>query len=261
MADIDFLTLTGIILMSSVHLWGSRIAQLETVKSRGWVSFSAGASVAYVFVHVFPEIGIFQQQMLGHAGGHGQAVPFFNQPLYLAALAGLCLMFLLNSIDSRFSEEDSMIVSQQHKHYMKLFWTRAVLYGLYNLMVAYIITRRHGEGYLNTLLIAVGLMFHFLVVNIRFSEMYIEFFQKYVRWLAVTGLFLGWIFGVAVKLSDGIISTTFAVIGGMVTYVALKSELSETENQAPYYFLAGVIVYSLIILAIPFFGSSGNAVH
>lgn len=257
MLNKDFLTLAGITLVSSAHILSGRVALLDTVRSRGWISFSAGASVAYVFVHVFPEIGIFQQQVLGHSGGHGQQVTFFHQPLYMAALAGLCLLFLLNSIDSRYSEEGS----QQHKHYMKLFWTRAALYWLYNLMIAYIITQRHGEGFLNTLLIAVGLMFHFMVVNIRFAEKYHDFFQRYVRWLAVAGLFLGWLLGVAAKLPAAFISTTFAVIGGMITYVALKSELSETENQAPYYFLAGAVVYSLLILAIPFFGISNGVVH
>jgi hypothetical protein len=258
MHDFDLLTLIDIILMSSSHIWSSKVAQFETVKSRGWISFSAGASVAYVFVHVFPEIGIFQQNMLGHTGGHGQAVPFLSQPLYLAALAGLCLSFLLNSIDSRFSEEDSRVLSQHH-HYMKLFWTRAALYGVYNILVAYIVTQRHGEGFLNNLFIAVALIFHFVVINIKFREMYFEFYQKYVSWLAVAGLFLGWILGVAVKLPDAIVSTTFAFIGGMITYVALKSELSETENQAPYYFLAGAFIYSLLILAILFFGLSGGA--
>ena len=256
MADIDFLTLAGIILMSAAHLWSSRITLLDGIKKQGWVSFSAGASAAYVFAHVFPEIGVFQQQILENTGGHGQSVTFFNQPLYLAALGGLCLLFLLDSIDNKYSGDGSPNLIRKHNHFMKFFWTRAVLYGLYNLMIGYIVIQRHGEGLVNIMLIVVALMLHFTVINIRFIERYKEFYQKYVRWLAMTGLFLGWILGVAVELPAAIVATSFAIIGGMITYVAFKSELAETENKAPYYFLAGVAVYSLIILAIPFFGIS-----
>jgi hypothetical protein len=261
MHEFDILTAIGIILMSVAHIWSQRVTQLDAVKTRSWVSFSAGASVAYVFVHVFPEIGLFQQQILGKDGGHGEPVAFFNQPLYFAALVGLCLLFLLNSIESKPGEGESEKSSLQYEHYMKLFWIKAGFYGLYNLMVAYIITRRHGEGFLNILLISIGLMFHFVVVNTRFIEMYDEFFQKYVRWVAVAGLLLGWLLGAAVKLPDATVATTFAFIGGMITYVALKSELAETGNKAPFHFLAGALVFALIILAIPFFGFSTDAVH
>ena len=261
MHDLDLLTFIGIILMAAAHTWGAKLTQLEAVKTQGWVSFSAGASVAYVFVHVFPEIGIFQKKITGGTTGHGNPVAFFNQPLYLAALGGLCLLFLLNSIESKPGEGESENSSQQYERYMKLFWIKAGFYGLYNLMVAYIITQRHGEGFLNILLISIGLMFHFVVVNTRFIEMYDAFFQKYVRWVAVAGLFLGWLLGAAVKLPDAAVAITFAFIGGMITYVALKSELAETGNKAPFHFLAGAVVFALIILAIPFFGFSSSEIH
>jgi hypothetical protein len=66
--------------------------------AHGWVPFSAGASVAYVYIHVFPDISLLQQQFSGVPGHHynGQ---FFNQPLYLTALAGICLPYLLQYAD------------------------------------------------------------------------------------------------------------------------------------------------------------------
>jgi len=60
---------------------------MHIFEKHGGLSFGAGASVAYVFVHVFPEVGIFQQSMTDHGGRHG-SVLFINQPLYLVALGG-----------------------------------------------------------------------------------------------------------------------------------------------------------------------------
>jgi len=244
----QFLTLGGLALMSLAHIWGYRISQLDTIKTRGWISFSAGASVAYVFVHVFPETGIFQQQMFGH----GDTVSFVKEQLYLAALGGLCFLFLLDSIEQRFIDEKTH-PSQPYRHFLKLFWLRAILYGLYNVMVAYMVTEKPASDLVNILLIAVAFMLHFIVLNTGFIEDYGIYYQKHVRWLVVAGLFLGWLLGIFTGLADEIVATCFAFIGGMITYVALKSELTETKNQAPLHFLAGAAVYSLIILTILFF--------
>jgi len=244
----QILTLGGLGLMSLAHIWGYRISRLDTIKTRGWVSFSAGASVAYVFMHVFPEVGLFQQQLFGH----GETASFIKEQLYLAALSGLCFLFLLDSIEQHLINEN-VDPAKPYRHFLKLFWLRSVLYGLYNLMVAYMITEKPASDLVNLLLIAVALMLHFIVLNTGFIEDYGIYYQKYVRWLAVAGLFLGWILGIFTAQPDEIIATCFAIVGGMITYVALKYELTETENQAPIHFLAGVVLYSLIILTILFF--------
>jgi len=242
--------------MSLAHVWGNEINRLDTIKTRSWVSFSAGTSVAYVFVHVFPEIALFQQQLFGHDGGRS----FVKEQLYLAALAGLCLIFLLDSVEHQLAGGESP-APQPHKHYLKFFWFRTSLYGLYNLMLAYMITEQPASGLVNLLLIAVALMLHFIVLNAGFIHEYGELYQKYVRWLVVAGLFLGWVLGIFTEVQDSIVVTCFAFIGGVIAYVALRYELTDTENQAPYYFLAGVVMYSLIILAILFFDVPGIPVH
>ena len=139
---------------------------------------------------------------------------------------------------------------------MLIFSVNGFLYFLYNIMISYIITQRPGEGFINITLIAIGLMLHFVVFNIRAHEAYGELFDRYIRWPVAGGLVLGWILGVMIDLPDVITVTVFSLIGGMITYIALKSELPETGHKAPFHFLAGAVIYALIILAIPYFGLS-----
>lgn len=254
MSNNDLITLAGLLVMSLAHIVSKRTKILHAFESHGWVSFGAGASVAYVFVHIFPEIGIFQQQITGH-GGHDQSVSFINQPLYLAALGGLCLLYLLDTIESNFNDEKSNPL-QQHKYYTPFFVLRSVLYVLYNIMIAYIITQRPGEGIINITLIAIALMFHFIVINVRGHEKYGKLFERYMRWPAAGGLIIGWVLGILINIPDVITLTVFSLIGGMITYIALKSELPQTEHRAPFHFLTGVAIYAIIALAIPFFGRS-----
>jgi hypothetical protein len=128
-------------------------------------------------------------------------------------------------------------------------------------MIAYIITTRPGEGVINITLISIALTLHFIVVNNGIQDFYRELFSKYLRWFATVGLLLGWILGVLADLPDAAIVTLFALIGGMITYISLKSELPQTRHKAPAHFIAGVLVYSLIILAIPFFGRAHMGSH
>ncbi len=240
--------------MALAHIASNRVNLLNTLKTYGWISFGAGASVAYVFVHVFPEIGVFQRQITGHAGHH-QPVRFMNQPLYIISLGGLCLLYILDTIEDRFRVEGSNEL-QRHKYYVPLFSLRCFFYFLYNIMIAYIITQRPGEGLINMSLIIVALMLHFVVINTRAHEKYRELFGRYMRWPAAGGLITGWVLGIIIDLPDVITVTVFSLIGGMITYIALKSELPQTRHRAPIHFFAGAMIYALIVLAIPYFGHS-----
>ena len=252
MTEKDLLTLSGLAFMGLAHILWGKAQMIQVFERRGWISFSAGASVSYVFIHVLPEIGIFQQQIT-RSSGHHEPVPFLNQPLYLVALGGLCLLYMLDSIENGFREEGSRKF-RRHKYYLPLLTLKSILYFLYNIMIAYIITTRPGQGVINITLITVALTLHFIVVNNGFQEVYGDLFARYVRRPAALGLFLGWILGVLIDLPDVAIASVFAFIGGMITYIALKAELPQTRHKAPAFFISGALIYALLALAIPFFG-------
>lgn len=259
MSEKDIITLCGLAIMSLAHILCSRENIVRVFEKQGWISFSAGASVSYVFIHVFPEIGIFQQRLTG-ASGHHQDVGFINQPLYLVALGGLCLLYLLDTIETSYQIEDQN-GSQQQQKYMPLFYLRCSLYFVYNIMVAYIVTQRPGSGFFNITLITIALTMHFFVVNVSAKEKNGELFDRYIRWPATIGLLLGWALGILVDLPEIITVTVFSLIGGMITYIALKSELPQTRHKAPYHFFSGALIYALIVLAIPFFGHAPLGTH
>ncbi|NOR81565.1 MAG: hypothetical protein GQ529_12165 [Methyloprofundus sp.] len=52
------------------------------------------------------------------------------------------------------------------------------------------------------------------------------------------------------------VAYTFALIGGIITYTALKQELPKTSHRAPFHFLAGVVCFTLLILSVPYFGQA-----
>ena len=244
-------TITGLCLLAGVHILCGKQSWWRFFEVHGWISFSAGASVAYVFIHVFPEISILQQQ-LNSTPNHHYNGQFFSQPLYLTALAGLCLPYLLDTLELNYVENQSK--HHRRVHY-GIFAKKTGLYIFYNAMLAYMIVRRHGEGVLNMKLIVVALSLHFIVINANFIELYETLFIKYTRWFAALGLLVGAIIGATLNLSGYILPYLFALIGGMITYIALKEELPKTRHRAPFHFLSGVALYALLTLAIPYYGN------
>lgn len=250
--DKDLVSFIGLAILIGVHILSGKQKWWQFFEAHGWVSFSAGSSIAYVFIHVFPEISILQQQLTSHPTPHDSIV-FFNQPLYLTVLVGICLPYLLDTLELSYTKHKN----KQHKHiHNSIYLTRKLLYMLYNLMVAYMIVNRHSEGALSMKMIVVVLAMHFIVLNANFRETYPELFKRHIRWFAIIGLVLGAVLGMINVLPSFTLSYLFALIGGTLTYIALKQELPKTNHRSPFHFLAGVVCFSLLILSIPYFGQA-----
>ena len=250
LAENDLISFIGLSLLAGVHILCGKNSWWRFFEAHGWISFSAGASVAYVFIHIFPELNILQQNLNGITSHHynGQ---FFNHPLYLTALAGLCLPYLLDTLEISYAGNESR---HHHKIHHSIFVKKTLVYIFYNAMLAYIIIRRPGEGLMNMKLIVVALSMHFIVINANFKDNYNALFIKYIRWFAVLGLISGAILGKTMDLPHYILAYLFALIGGIITYIALKEELPKTNHRAPFHFLSGVVCYALLALAIPYVG-------
>lgn len=248
--DKDQISFIGLFVLVCTHILCGKKNWWHFFEAHGWVSFSAGASVAYVFVHVFPDISILQQQFTGIPSHHYNG-RFFNQPLYLTALAGICLPYLIDTLELNYSEHNKRCHVQIHQG---IFGLRKLLYTLYNMMLAYMIVNRHNEGLLSMKIIVIVLVMHFIVINANFKEIYNALLQRYIRWFAVLGLIFGGILGKIVTIPDFILAYLFSLIGGIITYTALKEELPKTSHRAPFHFLAGVVCFSLLILSVPYFG-------
>ena len=250
MLDKDLISIIGLAVLVGVHILCGKSNWWRFFEAHGWISFSAGASVAYLFIHVFPDISILQQQFSGAPSHHYNGL-FFSHSLYLTALAGLCLPYLLDTLELSYTEQSKKCHDQVHQ---SIFGIRKLLYTFYNMMLAYMIVNRHNEGILSMKIIVLILAMHFIVLNANFREIYKELFKKYIRWFAVLGLILGTVLAKVFTVPDFILAYVFALVGGIITYTALKQELPKTNHRAPFHFLAGVVCFSLLILSVPYFG-------
>jgi hypothetical protein len=94
--------LAGVValLFAAVHLFGGRLRFLAVMPRSAWLSAAGGVSVAYVFVHVLPELAASQRVIAAHLdrrlddeAGLAGLLHEMEAHSYVIALAGLALFF------------------------------------------------------------------------------------------------------------------------------------------------------------------------
>jgi hypothetical protein len=76
--------------LAAVHLLAGKLRFLDRIPRSRWLSFGSGISVAYVFVHLLPELAA-GQQVLDEAGAPLLAA--IESHIWLMALLGLVVFY------------------------------------------------------------------------------------------------------------------------------------------------------------------------
>ena len=92
---IVFISLIAVVALVVVHLLSGKLRFLEGNPRSAWLSIAGGVSVAYVFVHLLPELGEGQEVI---AEAVGQDLSFLEKHVYLIALVGLAVFYGLESL-------------------------------------------------------------------------------------------------------------------------------------------------------------------
>src|SRR5262245_52127294 len=88
------LTLLVTCLFAGIHLLGPRMEFLRAAPRRLWLSAAGGISIAYVFVHILPELAHHQKVFSG--GGPFGLLDGSERHVYFMALLGLVCFYGLD---------------------------------------------------------------------------------------------------------------------------------------------------------------------
>jgi hypothetical protein len=92
------LTLLAAIVLALVHLFASKRRFLRGTPRSQWRSAAGGISVAYVFIHLIPELSARQETL---ARASESVVGFFEYHVYLVSLVGLMTIYGLERAAKR----------------------------------------------------------------------------------------------------------------------------------------------------------------
>lgn len=237
MEILAFLLTLGLI---AVHLFASRLRFLDVIPRSRWLSAAGGASVAYVFVHLMPEIAEGAEHLDWSAG--------FKHESYLLALTGLAVFYGLERMAHR-SHHRRKGGSSEHPTGAGVFWIHLGSFAIYNAVIGYLLLHREG-GAASLLWFGLAMALHFLVNDHGLHQSHRAKYRNKGRWLVAAAILLGYGAGLLITVPEPVVAGLIAFIGGGVILNVLKEELPKERESRFSAFAAGVVGYSALLMAI-----------
>lgn len=232
--------------LALVHLFAGRLQQLHAVPRSGWLSFAGGVSVAYVFIHIFPELEEAQQALGTH-----DALTFIEYHAYLVALIGLATFYGLERLvkqDRRRQATLKQSPETQTSPGSGVFWLHVGSFALYNALIGYLLVHREDDLH-GLLFFCLAMAFHFLVNDHGLADHHHDVYRHQGRWVLSSAVIIGWGMGQWMEVSELVTGTLFALLAGGVILNVLKEELPEERQSRFFPFALGAALYAALLLA------------
>ncbi len=240
----DHISVWPILALGFIHLIGSRLRFLGGVPRSIWLSAAGGVSVAYVFLHLFPELGAGQE----HVEKTNWAEDFLQHHVYLMALFGLAVFYGL---------ERAVVTARRRQKYEEqkvthsgIFWLHIGSFAIYNALIGYILFQREEGETQEMLLFSIAMALHFIVNDFGLQEHHHKSYIRVGRWVLVIALLLGWGTGFLVELTETLVVLVMAFVGGGIVLNVLKEELPEERESRYWAFALGAGLYTILLLAL-----------
>ncbi len=228
--------------LSIVHLYANRLTALSSVPRSRWLSFAGGASVAYVFVHVFPELS-----RSGRTIQQAEPIPlaFSERHVYLVALAGFTFFYGIERLAQQSSHRNRTVAPQINT---KIFWIHLGSFAFYNLLIGYLLIHQQEPEIDNLLFFTFAMGLHFVVTDFALQERHQKEYNRIARWLLSVALLLGAMVGYLIEIDEAALAVLFAFLAGGIVLNVIKEELPEESDSRFWAFAVGGVSYTAVLL-------------
>jgi uncharacterized membrane protein YhaH (DUF805 family) len=226
----------ALVFLMAVHVGAGGLRFLDVVPRSAWLSAAGGISVAYVMVHLLPELGAGQK-----AVNEGlPALDFLEDHVYLMALVGLALFYWVE-LASRPAARGKA---------SSRFWFSVGSFAVYNAVIGYLVIHRQDESQMGLALFSIALGLHFVVNDHALRERHERDYDTVGRWALVAAIAVGWVLGELTEISESALGLLIAFVGGGVILNVMKEELPEDRQSRFWAFALGAAAYATLLQLI-----------
>jgi hypothetical protein len=242
---------------------------LRVLPRSRWLSAASGVAVAYVFVHVLPDLADAQESVRRAAAGTGMR--FLEHHVYILALLGMMVFYGLERLAKRSRSRAADLrgptvppgvkteSSEGHRSSPAraaaattpgVFWIHTTSFAVYNALIGYLLLHREVSGKFSLFIFFTAMATHFLVNDYGLREDHKARYDRYGRWLLAAAVMVGWGVGIAVEIHRAAVAVLFSFLAGGVVLNVLKEELPEERQSNFFAFSGGAVAYTLLLLAL-----------
>lgn len=231
--------------LASIHIFAGRLHGLDRIPRNRWLSFGSGVSIAYVFVHLLPELEEGQAAFTTASS----FVAFLDYHVYLIALTGFALFYGLERLAHR-SQSRETVAGAKTMTSESVFWVHIGLFGLYNALIGYLLIHQPDSAPVEVALFALAMALHFLVNDYGLRHHHHAAYRRIGRWVLAAGVLVGWALGTAITFTEIVLAVPIAFVGGGILLNVIKEELPEKRESRFWAFALGAGGYTILLLII-----------
>lgn len=221
------------VLLGTVHVLSPYLAVLDRTPRSVWLSLAGGVSVAYVFVHLLPELALEGAALEGSALAH-------EEGLFTVALAGLVVFYGLE----RLARERAA----RHERARAPFRLHLAAFALYNFLIGYLIEAEAAAGPAGLALYGLAMGLHFTVNDRALFAHHGQAWLDRGRWVLAASAPAGWALSLLVAIPEFWTALLFALLAGAIVLNVIKEELPAERASRFWAFALGAAGYGAILI-------------
>lgn len=223
----------GVLVLAGVHLVAGHLHR-GAPKRPTWLSAAGGMSIAYVFIHLLPELAEMQEQWL--EARSGRALHWLEAQVYIAALLGVIIAVALDRVT--------------RTGRWRRFWVHTAAFAIYNALIGGFALRVHGALPLVLAVIAFGA--HFVINDHSLYVQYGRAYERAGRWVLAAAIVLGWLVAMVWSPPVVMVAAMLGLVSGGIIVNAIKEELPEDRAGRLSPWVVGALAYTVLLLALAY---------
>jgi len=223
------------------HYLSPLVSAKSGLNQRKITSFAGGVAVAYVFLHMLPEL-VEGNEAIGQVLEHKVSLtPLLDLAIFIVALFGFTLYYGLELLASRAADKSPASSA-------KVYPLHLGMYCLYNALITYTMPLRVQTGIFFSIIFTVAMGLHFIMTDRNFNRHFYSRFSITGRILLLVSLFGGWLITALTEpINVLVVSLMIAFLSGSILYNVFKEELPAEQKSGYLWFTVGLVVTAALL--------------
>ena len=206
-----------------------------------FVSFAGGVAIAYVFLHMMPDLVEYNKPIGQFLIGHDELTSLTELLIYIVALFGFMIYYGFDLLAERYRDKGN--------HDNSVYGLHLTMFCISNFLITYTMSLRAIESITATILFTIAMALHFVLTDRKFSFYYKSQFNHIGRFILICALFLGWV-NSALFEPVNVITIAFMVafLSGSILLNVFREELPAAGLTNYDWFSFGALLMTIVLL-------------
>jgi hypothetical protein len=231
------------LVFAAVFLVGGHVYPMRAIlrNERSMLSFSAGIALAYVFVHVMPELSAARDTFVKFTF---LPTVFQGMAVYFLALLGFLFFYSLDQL----SKQARLATAEGEP--APGFDLKLIGFTGYVCLISYLLVNNLESSALASAAYALAMAVHFITFDHSFREAPGDAYARRGHLLLAAAALVGWGLGLAIALPRGALALMLGFLSGGIIVNTAILELPTGKDGKMWPFIAGALTYGTLLISL-----------